>query len=110
MFAAKFSRKIPIMLPIRLLAALVLTAAGIANATIVASPGTSPQHSTAGSYFPNPLSFKVTDDSGAPVAGATVTVLTANSMYAEPGPNCSAGYFSEPFSYCSGLTQADGTI
>jgi hypothetical protein len=98
------------MLLVRLLTALCLLTAGIANATIVASPGTSPQHSTAGSYFPNPLSFMVTDDSGAPVAGATVTMYTANSMYAEPGPNCRAGDFGEPFSYCSGLTQADGSI
>ena len=95
---------------IRFVTAISLFVAGIANATLIALPGTSPQHAVARSYFPNALAFKVVDDTGAPISGAKVALSTASNFYPEPGPNCAPAEFSAPYSNCSGTTQADGTV
>ena len=92
------------------LAGLVLSLTGVATAAVTPLPGVSPQRVIAGSYFANAPVFKVTDDSGAPVAGAVVALQMASFMSAETTVNCTNPGGLYPQGYCSATTQADGTV
>ena len=92
---------------VRLCLAFFLCTAFAASAAVTPFPGVTPQTAEVWDYFPEPLRFKVTDDTGAPVGGATISwglpYLTGMDPHGNDVCEFELGYFCHSTSDASGI-------